>query len=250
MRHRIVLSSGLLNCGAIAPRKARPNRSIPIHKIIMVQSINVSGIVNAFRVLWNPSLAVPHIIVNDIRSIDFRQLKNKGGIQAIAFDKDNCLTAPYVPHIHPPFEKAWAECRQTWDKNKIVIVSNSAGTNDDKDYKEADKLEASLDVSVLRHAEKKPSGGEALAKHLGPIPASEVAMVGDRIFTDVVFGNLNGHLTIWTRQVITEDGDNKPALFLRRMEHRLIAFLHARNVQPPRHPLTSKLGNDPNPFIH
>lgn len=30
----------------------------------MVQSLNVSGIVNAFRVIWNPSLAMPHIIVN------------------------------------------------------------------------------------------------------------------------------------------------------------------------------------------
>lgn len=30
----------------------------------MVQSLNVSGIVNAFRLLWNPSLAVPHLIVN------------------------------------------------------------------------------------------------------------------------------------------------------------------------------------------
>lgn len=30
----------------------------------MVQSLNVSGVVNAFRVIWNPSLAMPHIIVN------------------------------------------------------------------------------------------------------------------------------------------------------------------------------------------
>lgn len=30
----------------------------------MVQSLNISGIVNAFRILWNPSLAMPHIIVN------------------------------------------------------------------------------------------------------------------------------------------------------------------------------------------
>jgi phosphatidylglycerophosphatase GEP4 len=30
----------------------------------MVQSLNLSGIANAFRVLWNPSLAMPHIIVD------------------------------------------------------------------------------------------------------------------------------------------------------------------------------------------
>lgn len=32
----------------------------------MVQSLNVSGILNAFRVLWNPSLAMPHVIVKGI----------------------------------------------------------------------------------------------------------------------------------------------------------------------------------------
>jgi phosphatidylglycerophosphatase GEP4 len=115
-----------------------------------------------------------------------------------------------------------------------VIISNSAGTNDDLDYKDkffslqlalnirykhtviqAQKLENSLDVSVLRHSEKKPSGGQALAKHLYPIPANQTAFVGDRILTDVLFGNRNGNLTIWTRKVITEEGDNKAALVVK-----------------------------------
>lgn len=67
-------------------------------------------------------------------------------------------------------------------------------------------------VPVLRHTEKKPSCGEALAKRLEPIKAHQIAVVGDRIFTDVVFGNLNDHFTIWTRQIVTEKGDNKAAL--------------------------------------
>lgn len=33
-------------------------------------------------------------------------------------------------------------------------------------------------------------------------------MVGDRLFTDVLFGNLNGTLTVFTRQIISEKGDN------------------------------------------
>lgn len=36
--------------------------------------------------------------------INYAKLKNEGGIQAIAFDKDNCLTEPYISTIHPPFE--------------------------------------------------------------------------------------------------------------------------------------------------
>ncbi|KAI8092263.1 mitochondrial PGP phosphatase-domain-containing protein [Gilbertella persicaria] len=199
----------------------------------MVQSFNVAGVVNAFRVLWNPSLAMPHMIVDDIRQIPFANLKKQNHIKAMGFDKDNCLTAPYVSTIHPPFKEAWEECKETFSKENIVIVSNSAGTDDDKDYHEARKLEASLGVAVLRHSEKKPSGGHALAQHLSPIPASRTAFVGDRILTDIVFGNLNGNYTIWTRQVVTEKGDNKAALVLRRMEYVLIDFLQKMHVQPP-----------------
>ena len=89
----------------------------------MVQSLNVSGIVNAFKLLWNPSLAMPHIIVKgeilkweavivdlilslhlDMSCINYAALKKQVNIQAIGFDKDNCLTAPYASNIHPPFE--------------------------------------------------------------------------------------------------------------------------------------------------
>ncbi|KAI7872852.1 mitochondrial PGP phosphatase-domain-containing protein [Spinellus fusiger] len=206
----------------------------------MVQSINISGIVNAFRVIRNPSLALPHIIVDDIRNINFGRLKSEKDIQAIAFDKDNCLTAPYVSHIYPPFEEAWRECKQTFGPKNIAIVSNSAGTTDDSNYKDAHTLEHSLQVTVLKHKAKKPAGGEALARHFKPILPQQVAFVGDRILTDVLFGNLNGNLTIWTRQVVTEKGDNKMALWLRRMEHRLISYLQERGVQPPPH-LSNKI---------
>lgn len=65
---------------------------------------------------------------------------------------------------------------------------------------------------MLRHKEKKPSGGEEFAKHVLPISKRETAFVGDRILTDIIFGNRNGNLTIWTKRVVTEEGDNKAAL--------------------------------------
>ncbi len=46
--------------------------------------------------------------------------------------------------------------------------------------KEAAALEAALGIPVLRHADKKPSGGSAeLAAHFGCAPA-DLIMVGDR----------------------------------------------------------------------
>lgn len=88
--------------------------------------------------------------------------------------------------------------------------------------------------------EKKPAGGEFLAKHMYPILPQEMAFVGDRVLTDVIFGNRNGNLTIWTDTVVTEKGDNGAALVLRRIEHHLIRFLQKCNVQPPPHPYMNK----------
>lgn len=40
----------------------------------------------------------------DIRGINYAQLKQVGGIKAMGFDKDNCLTAPYASTIYSPFK--------------------------------------------------------------------------------------------------------------------------------------------------
>ncbi|KAG0342709.1 hypothetical protein BG000_002054 [Podila horticola] len=122
---------------------------------------------------------IPNLVVRDIRDINFEQL-HKAGIVAIAFDKDNCLTRPYGNELHPPFE--------------------------------AIAIEKALGVHVLRHQEKKPAGGDELLHYFDSTPASRIAFVGDRALTDVVFGHNYGMLTILTRQVVTEQGDNPMAV--------------------------------------
>ncbi|KAF8942423.1 hypothetical protein BGZ47_006488 [Haplosporangium gracile] len=201
----------------------------------MVQSFNLQGILQSFRVLTSPRLMVPNIVVRDIRDINFEQL-HKAGIIAIAFDKDNCLTKPYGLELYPPFKDAWRKCRDVY-KDQVVIVSNSAGTPDDKDSQQAQAIEQALQVNVLRHQEKKPSGGQELLNHFNEIKAKRIAFVGDRALTDVVFGNNYGMLTILTRDVVTEEGDNPMALRIRRMEHRVLAFLDRMNIKAKPHPI-------------
>ncbi|KAG0378538.1 hypothetical protein BGX24_003518 [Mortierella sp. AD032] len=201
----------------------------------MGQSFNLQGILQSFRVLTSPRLMVPNIVVRDIRDINFEQL-HKSGIVAIAFDKDNCLTKPYGLELHPPFQDAWRRCRKVY-KDQVVIVSNSAGTPDDKDNQQAQAIEQALQVNVLRHQEKKPSGGQELLNHFSGIKAARIAFVGDRALTDVVFGNNYGLLTILTRDVVTEEGDNPMALRIRRLEHRVLAFLDRMNIKAQPHPI-------------
>ncbi|KAI1299945.1 hypothetical protein EDD11_006347 [Mortierella claussenii] len=201
----------------------------------MGQSFNLQGILQTFRVLASPRLMVPNLVVRDIRDINFEQL-HKSGIIAIGFDKDNCLTKPYGQELHPPFKDAWKRCKDTY-KDQIVIVSNSAGTNDDKDHRLAQQIEQTLQVHVLRHRHKKPSGGEELLKHFSGIKPARIAFVGDRALTDVVFGNNHGMLTILTRDVVTEEGDNAMAVRIRKLEHRVLAFLDRMNIRQKAHPI-------------
>jgi len=202
--------------------------------LLMVQSLNVSGILNAFRVFRNPSLIVPHLVVDDIRQIDFIKLKQQG-VKVMAFDKDNCLTAPYHNNISSEFEPAWKLCKETFGRDRVIIVSNSAGTEDDSNHEQADQVEKALGVPVLRHTIKKPGGGDALLQRFhGVAKPQQMAMVGDRLFTDVLFGNLNGNITVLTRQIISEKGDNPIAAKIRRFEHRLLDTLLKQKMQPPK----------------
>ncbi|KAJ1666549.1 hypothetical protein EV178_002160 [Coemansia sp. RSA 1646] len=180
--------------------------------------------------------------VPDIRSIPYELLRDHG-IKYLVFDKDNCLTAPYVDHINPEFKEAWSKCRAVFPEPHVLIVSNSAGTPDDTDDRAAKQVEMALGVPVLRHKVKKPGCGSEVLSGLcdlsnvpsGSISSGQVAVVGDRLATDVLLANKNGMLAIWTRDIITAKGDNVVALLARRLEHSVYAMLNERGVQAPAH---------------
>ena len=61
-------------------------------------------------------------------------------------------------------------------------------------------------------------------------------MVGDRFFTDIVYGNKNGMLTVHSAALSTE-GEPTTVGLARRIEERYISQWRKRGVQPPRHAL-------------
>lgn len=90
-------------------------------------------------------------------------------------------------------------------------MSNSAGTNDDVDGKEANVLEAATGVKVLRHSTKKPGCGPQIMDYFHNAPdsnvtsPSQVAVVGDRLFTDVMMANMIGSWSIWVKDGILRE---------------------------------------------
>ncbi|KAI9092784.1 hypothetical protein K1719_027581 [Acacia pycnantha] len=82
----------------------------------------------------------------------------------------------------------------------VAIFSNSAGLHEyDPDGSKARTLEEEIGIRVIRHSVKKPAGSaDEIERHFG-CESSKLIMVGDRPFTDIVFGNRNGFLTILTK---------------------------------------------------
>ncbi|XP_064982853.1 phosphatidylglycerophosphate phosphatase 1, chloroplastic/mitochondrial-like isoform X2 [Musa acuminata AAA Group] len=146
-----------------------------------------------------PRLALPHLSVPDIRWVDWPTL-HRLGFRGVVFDKDNTLTAPYSLSLWPPLDPSFRLCRSAFPAGSIAVFSNSAGLKQfDPDGEEAKTLEKSIGgIHVIRHEVKKPAGtAEDIERYFG-CPASLLVMVGDRIFTDVVYGNKHGFLTILT----------------------------------------------------
>ncbi|KAH7289633.1 hypothetical protein KP509_30G012200 [Ceratopteris richardii] len=202
------------------------------------QRFNAAGIASTARVvLREPHLALPHFSVSDITAIDWYALRAIG-FQGVVLDKDNTITAPYANSIWPSLATSLDECKNVFE-GKIALLSNSAGLYQyDPDGAEAALLEKALDISVIRHGSKKPSGSPLeLERHFG-CDASLLVMVGDRYFTDVVYGNRNGLLTIITKP-LTFEGEPFIVKQVRNLEEVFVKRWGEKGIAPVKHRLIS-----------
>ncbi|KAJ4885012.1 haloacid dehalogenase (HAD) superfamily protein [Raphanus sativus] len=213
-------------------------------KAALGQRINVEGIVSSVSVIVKDRhLVLPHVSVRDLRYIDWGELKRKG-FKGVVFDKDNTLTAPYSLAIWPPLRPSIEQCKAVFGHD-IAVFSNSAGlTEYDHDDSKAKALEAETGIRVLRHKTKKPAGtAEEVEKHFG-CASSELIMVGDRPFTDIVYGNRNGFLT-----VLTEPLSRAEEPFIVRQVRRLELALLKRWLRKGLKPVDHILVSDVTPFV-
>ncbi|XP_076917939.1 phosphatidylglycerophosphate phosphatase 1, chloroplastic/mitochondrial-like [Bidens hawaiensis] len=167
-------------------------------KAAVGQRINVEGLLFSVSVITkNKHWVIPHVSVPDVRYIDWAALKRKG-FEGVVFDKDNTLTVPYSLALWGPLSPSVEACKSVFGNN-IAVFSNSAGLQEyDPDGRKARALEFVIGIRVIRHQVKKPAGSaEEIERHFG-CDSSKLIMVGDRPFTDIVYGNRNGFLTILT----------------------------------------------------
>jgi hypothetical protein len=131
-----------------------------------------------------PKYVLPDEIRTSIAEIDPTALQRKG-IQAVIFDIDQTLTRHHEPKLHESIEESFQRIKS---RMKVCAISNYAGIRaDDRQGHQADAVERVLGVKVIRGEKKKPSP-ELYVKALAYLQSKprETAMVGDRIFTDVL----------------------------------------------------------------
>lgn len=175
--------------------------------------MNTSATFNVFRLLGNPSLCLPHHTIPTFDQLPIplsaafarKNGEKRPDIRAVVLDKDNCFAVPKTNSIHPPYQSKFEELRKAYPGSRLLIVSNSSGTASDPGYAEAELLENNTGVKVLRHSTKKPGCHADIMEYLrkqpetGVTDESQVAIVGDRLFTDMLMANMMGSYGIWIK---------------------------------------------------
>jgi phosphatidylglycerophosphatase GEP4 len=191
--------------------------------------MNLSGTLNVFRLIRDPALCLPQYTFPTFNHLPIPLSKagtDQGGkqldIRAVVLDKDNCFAAPHANSVYEAYNVGWSnpavapqvicpeileadhwqdrfqELRKAYPGSKLLIVSNTAGTRSDPSYQQAELLERNTGVKVLHHSTKKPGCHSEILdyfrrqKDAEVTAPSQIAVVGDRLFTDVMTANLMG----------------------------------------------------------
>jgi len=205
-------------------------------------NLNLSGLLNVFKLIAKPSLCLPHATVPTFADLPvplekaFEKDGRQVNIRAIVLDKDDCFAYPDTNQIHPPYLERFRQLQKEFPGQKLVIVSNTAGAlTFDRDAKLARDLETTTGVTVLDHHVKKPGCKDEIMEHFARHPEtgvthpSQIAIVGDRLATDMMLANMMGSWGLWIQQGVKPM--EQKGIFS-RLEQRLEPFLRARGCRP------------------
>ncbi|EMG45701.1 hypothetical protein G210_4092 [Candida maltosa Xu316] len=158
-------------------------------------NFNLSATLNVSRLLYNPSLCLPHLTVKSFDQLTIPFTVPNSTIKGVVLDKDNCFAKDHDDKVYPAYEKL----KETYPKEHLLIVSNSAGTDDDVNHAQAETLEGNTGVTVLRHSIKKPGCLDEIKNYFQDfnIKPHEIVVIGDRLFTDMLMANMMGSWGCW-----------------------------------------------------
>ncbi|PSS13020.1 hypothetical protein M430DRAFT_68165 [Amorphotheca resinae ATCC 22711] len=207
-----------------------------------MNTLNVSATLNVFRLLTRPTLCLPHATVSTFNHLPIPLNKafgkyEKVDIRAVVLDKDNCFAIPNSNEIHKPYNEHFERLREAYPGRRLLIVSNSAGAFSlDPHGRLSAELEKSTGVTVLPHSTKKPGCGPEIMEYFRKYPETgvtrpdQIAIVGDRLTTDVMMANLMGSYAIWVKDGVLPP--EKTSVFA-RLEQKFAGYLQGRGYEAP-----------------
>jgi phosphatidylglycerophosphatase GEP4 len=216
---------------------------------------NLRGFNHAVQTLLKqPSQFLPHLTIPTFTHLPEDlgpHLVQKGQriptIRALVLDKDNTLCPPKTTTFPPQILTKLSHLRTsptspfnlTTNPSAILIVSNRAGSHPSFDA-EVRSLETQLShlrIPVFRlpeGTEKKPFCGDEVVKWFkerGVVESpNEIAVVGDRLGTDVIMAGMMGSWSVWCKEGVFEVGEEgkKGRNVLEKMEVWIERFLRER----------------------
>ncbi|CAG8046501.1 unnamed protein product [Penicillium salamii] len=212
--------------------------------------------------LKQPSQFLPHLTIPTFAHIpenlgphlvpkkDLQQ--RTPSIRALVVDKDNTLcaakTTTFPPNILAKLsalrDSPTSPFQTSTNPNSILIVSNRAGSHStfDNEVRDLEAQLAHLHIPVFRlppGTEKKPFCGEEVVawfKERGVVQSShEIAVVGDRLGTDVLMAGMMGSWSVWCKEGVFDVGEEgKPERnILEKMEVWIEKLLRNRGLEAP-----------------
>ncbi|KAK4453103.1 Phosphatidylglycerophosphatase GEP4, mitochondrial [Podospora aff. communis PSN243] len=208
-----------------------------------MMNLNLSASVNIFKLLAKPSLCLPHATVSTFDDLPvplsklFTQHEKPADIRAVVLDKDDCFAYPDRSEVYEAYQKRFEALREAYPGRRLLIVSNTAGaTSWDRDGKLAAEVQKATGVSVLSHQVKKPGCGHEIMTYFRDHPETgvtsphQIAIVGDRLATDMMLANMMGSWGVWIKDGVVPHREKS---IFSRAERSLGPYLLARGFSAP-----------------
>ena len=138
-----------------------------------------------------PFSLLPRLIVKELPDIT-PELLRRHGIRLLMLDFDNTIV-PYTTNIPTDTMKMWLRNMVQTDI-QLCVVSNS----------KRDRVKIFCEkyrIPCITHAKKPFSKGIDQCLQKFSVPASEAAIVGDQIYTDVLGGNCAGITSVLVKAI-------------------------------------------------
>ncbi len=163
-------------------------------------------------------LLCPCLQVNSLSEIEADKLQEIG-IKGIIFDLDNTII-PWNSLTIQPEIITWLKDLQS-KGFCICLVSNNLGQR-------VGDIAAILNIPFVSRAYKPAKTGFRQAVAALGLTKSEVAVVGDQLFTDILGGNRLGLFTIWVQPLSSQEFFGTK--LTRKLENITVRLLRAKGL--------------------